>query len=112
MPLPLLNIDRVGARLTRSAFSIDRLCINQEDVEERNQQVGMMGEIYTRASTVHVWLGEGAPDTKLVFKYERRQAFMSKLSQMLGKWYSKKCVRALKIELSFDLRIPTGAENP
>jgi hypothetical protein len=37
---------------------IDALCINQSNVPERNQQVGMMGEIYASATQVLVWLGE------------------------------------------------------
>jgi len=37
---------------------IDQLCIRQSDVVERNTQVGMMGEIYTKATSVCIWLGE------------------------------------------------------
>ena len=37
---------------------IDALCINQEDVLERNTQVAMMNMIYERAGYVLVWLGE------------------------------------------------------
>lgn len=37
---------------------VDAICINQEDVSERNHQVGMMGSIYSFASSVRVWLGE------------------------------------------------------
>lgn len=42
-----------GTRL----FWIDAICINQQDIEERNQQVPRMRHIYFRASTVVVWLG-------------------------------------------------------
>ena len=35
---------------------IDALCINQHDVDERSRQVGLMGEIDSRASEVMVWL--------------------------------------------------------
>ena len=35
----------------------DALCVNQEDPEERNSQVSMMGDIYRSASRVLVWLG-------------------------------------------------------
>ncbi|PVH68561.1 HET-domain-containing protein [Cadophora sp. DSE1049] len=37
----------------------DAICINQEDVEERGAQVRLMKEIYRRATSVVVWLGEG-----------------------------------------------------
>ncbi|KAF5874775.1 putative heterokaryon incompatibility protein [Botrytis fragariae] len=36
---------------------IDGICINQDSIEERNIQVGMMGEIYTKCSQVIIWLG-------------------------------------------------------
>jgi hypothetical protein len=36
---------------------IDAICINQDDVEERNSQVSMMGDIFERAEHVYVWLG-------------------------------------------------------
>jgi hypothetical protein len=36
----------------------DAISINQEDVEERNLQVAMMGRIYSLATRVIVWLGE------------------------------------------------------
>lgn len=36
----------------------DAVCINQGDFEERARQVNMMGEIYSRAEVVHVWLGD------------------------------------------------------
>lgn len=37
---------------------VDALCINQADTKERNEQVSLMGEIYSMASPVVVWLGE------------------------------------------------------
>lgn len=36
---------------------IDAICIDQDNLTERSHQVAMMGEIYSRCSTVHVWLG-------------------------------------------------------
>jgi hypothetical protein len=36
---------------------VDALCIDQRNIEERNHQVGQMGEIYRRASQVLTWLG-------------------------------------------------------
>lgn len=45
---------------------IDALCINQSDVEERNQQVRMMGDIYTQATEVLVWLDEAVDDIEIL----------------------------------------------
>nr|OQO27261.1 hypothetical protein B0A51_04897 [Rachicladosporium sp. CCFEE 5018] len=41
---------------------IDAICINQEDLEERSQQVALMGKIYSTAVSVWAWLG-AADDT-------------------------------------------------
>ena len=43
---------------------IDSICINQSDIQERNQQVQLMGQIYRRASTVLIWLGEDVDNAK------------------------------------------------
>ncbi|TGO90736.1 hypothetical protein BPOR_0053g00270 [Botrytis porri] len=37
---------------------VDAICINQSDIKERNEQVTLMGEIYSLAKPVLVWLGE------------------------------------------------------
>ena len=39
-------------------FWIDAICIHQIDIQERNAQVGMMGDIYACAEKVIVWLGD------------------------------------------------------
>jgi hypothetical protein len=43
---------------------IDAICINQNDEVEKSQQVGMMAEIFTRASMVLVWLGPSGGDVE------------------------------------------------
>ncbi|KAI2621417.1 heterokaryon incompatibility protein-domain-containing protein [Hypomontagnella submonticulosa] len=42
---------------------IDTICINQEDLCERNMQVPLMKDIYSKASRVLVWLGDGNKST-------------------------------------------------
>ena len=37
---------------------VDALCIDQSNLEERNEHVKSMGQIYANASHVHIWLGE------------------------------------------------------
>jgi len=46
----------------------DSLCINQLDLDERASQVILMGEIYTRAQRVIIWLGEPADDSAIAIK--------------------------------------------
>lgn len=48
---------------TSSYWWIDQICINQEDVDERNGQVALMRRIYKRAAYVQVWLGEEGDDS-------------------------------------------------
>ena len=47
---------------------IDAICINQEDVEEREQQVERMGDIYRSARQVLVWLGTSSHDSALAIE--------------------------------------------
>jgi hypothetical protein len=43
----------------RHSIWIDAVCINQEDLSEKNKQVAMMSTIYTRAAHCVIWLGHG-----------------------------------------------------
>lgn len=44
-------------------FWIDYLCINQEDLHERGQQVNLMADIFSGATSVVAWLGPAADDS-------------------------------------------------
>lgn len=52
-----------GAPNAPTYWWIDQICINQSDVEEKNQQISLMRRIYKLASAVSVWLGEEAEDS-------------------------------------------------
>ena len=45
---------------------VDAICINQDDMEERSTQVQLMGEIYKKAASVLVWLGQADNDSDLL----------------------------------------------
>jgi hypothetical protein len=60
---------QIGWRL----FWIDALCINQEDVNERNHQVNLMSQIYSQARLVLVWLGPEADDSHLALSYVKNR---------------------------------------
>ena len=47
---------------------IDAICINQEDVKEREQQVERMGDIYQSARKVLIWLGPNSHDSALAIE--------------------------------------------
>jgi len=46
-------------------FWIDAVCINQADIQERSQQVLLMGDIFQGAQFVVAWLGEERDDSNL-----------------------------------------------
>lgn len=48
---------------------IDALCINQHDIDERNQQVRIMSSIYRSAKQVLIWIGESDDKIQLAFDY-------------------------------------------
>lgn len=52
-----------------SILWIDRICINQEDTDERTQQVGLMADIYSSALLVVIWLGPADENTQRVIDH-------------------------------------------
>lgn len=48
---------------------IDSICINQNDISEKNEQVRLMGRIYSSAETVWVWLGLESEDSALAMRF-------------------------------------------
>jgi hypothetical protein len=45
-------------RVFKRRIWADAVCINQEDMAERSQQVCMMRDIFANASQVPIWLGD------------------------------------------------------
>ena len=66
------NLYNALTRLRRSdkhrVLWIDAICINQEDIIERSDQVQRMRSIYQRAETVLIWLGESYDNSDLAFE--------------------------------------------
>ncbi len=50
---------------------IDRICINQEDIDERASQVRLMHSIYRRCRQALVWLGTGDSNIEAAFECAR-----------------------------------------
>jgi len=51
----------------------DALCINQEDNDEQGSQVRQMGEIYSKADRVLIWIGQAAESSsQLAYNWFRR----------------------------------------
>ena len=47
---------------------IDAICIDQQNLSERGEQVSKMGDIYSLANRVLVWLGLETPDSSLAMQ--------------------------------------------
>jgi len=60
---------------------IDAICINQESIAERSQQVPIMGDIYKTAQRVFIWLGKGTKDSNLAFEHLSQLAIKASTSQ-------------------------------
>lgn len=46
---------------------LDMACINQCDLQEKAEQVSLMGQIYGKADQVYAWLGESDPEVDDIF---------------------------------------------
>jgi hypothetical protein len=61
----------------------DALCISQDDLKERADQVRLMSSIYSQAEYVYIWLGEVVWDV-----YEAPEVLI-KIFERLYKFYDK-----------------------
>lgn len=70
------NLWRFLRRLRQSGRTgllwADALCINQNNVREKSQQVALMGKIYKSASKVLVWIGEECRASGLVLSLSNK----------------------------------------
>lgn len=67
------SADEVLRRLRRTDTEvnvwIDGVCINQEDLAEREAQVSFMHKVYASAERSFVWLGPEADDSNIAMQY-------------------------------------------
>lgn len=67
-----LNLEAALRHIRKSSHDIvlwvDALCINQNDVSEKNHQVEMMREIFSGAELVVAWLGSASEDSDLAME--------------------------------------------
>jgi len=59
----LLDLRNSGDRGAMSFVWADAICINQEDVKERESQVKMMRDIYRKAMVTVVWIGPAVEES-------------------------------------------------
>lgn len=74
---------------------IDALCINQNDISERNHQVQQMADIYSQAACVLVWLGTATQQSRTAMAhlrklkgmlYDKRKPSVSQMARSPNKW--------------------------
>jgi hypothetical protein len=71
-------LHRVRYRTDIRVSWADAICINQEDLQERAQQVGLMGSIFRNAKPVLAWFGPDDGDAEEVFALIRKTNTMFK----------------------------------
>ena len=82
-------------------FWSDTVCINQADLDERAQQVSIMGDIYRTASQCIVWLGR---------EYDGSDHAMS-LIKDLGQIFPKLGIQELEVRRLTEFNLPSK-ESP
>ena len=55
------NKDELHPVWKQEYWWVDAICINQEDISERDSQVRMMGDIFGNARRTLIWLGQESP---------------------------------------------------
>lgn len=68
-------------------FWTDALCINQDDIDERNHQVQMMSTIYKSASLVLVWLGVEHEEALRVIQTADPSALSAEVFDPEAEWH-------------------------
>jgi hypothetical protein len=61
-------LQQLCSRFSRLRVWLDYICINQQDIEERNYQVSMMDQIYRSADAVYAWIGPMTVDSEDFFE--------------------------------------------
>jgi hypothetical protein len=73
---------------------IDAICIDQTNIEERSQQVKLMGDVYSKAVEVLIWFGEASDDSHhaiqllnspQIRQINNKKASSSQVLELLGK---------------------------
>jgi hypothetical protein len=83
---------------------VDAVCINQGNIEERNHQVTQMGNIYSKASRVVVWLGESDASSSTAMGMLREAGLGKEFSVVYWRLFRNYSINALNDIRSIFLR--------
>jgi Heterokaryon incompatibility protein (HET) len=62
-------LQQASQKYLETPIWIDAICIDQRNDEEQNHQIQLMGEIYSKAARVLVWLGKSTPQEEVAFDF-------------------------------------------
>lgn len=96
---------------------IDALCIDQSDAEERTRQIGIMSQIFGRASQVVVWLGKDDVFTDIAMEalstgkhasWDRNIPLTNTIWQLCERPYWKRLWVFQELKLASDILLMCG----
>jgi hypothetical protein len=96
---------------------IDALCIDQSDAEERTRQIGIMSQIFSRASQVVVWLGNADVFTDIAMEalstgkhasWDRTIPLTNTIWQLCERPYWKRLWVFQELKLASDILLMCG----
>lgn len=62
---------------------VDAICINQENREEKSEQIARLAEVYSRAASVAIWLGNGDDSSKRAMAFAKQVVNMNELEDLV-----------------------------
>ncbi|PMD19522.1 HET-domain-containing protein [Hyaloscypha hepaticicola] len=98
-----LALAHLRSKVTTRILWVDALCVNQENLKERNHQVSLMQMIYTQAERVLVWLGRSAENSADAID------LLEKINQLVQQWKAWKALERL-LNRTYWTRIWIGQE--
>jgi hypothetical protein len=85
---------------------VDAICIDQTSTEDRNQQVRIMGDIYSKASLVLIWLGPATSNDAILFNILRQFEALRSMNQETQKYVSTELYQTLRGNHHFSVHCP------
>lgn len=91
---------RLRHRVRTCVLWIDAICIDQTSIGERNHQVALMGDVYSKASGVIIWLGEKTPFSDFSMELVSRYFWLlvAHVPKGLKEYLAQKEIRQLRSE--------------
>jgi hypothetical protein len=69
---------------------VDAICINQDDDAEKKTQVAKMEQIYSKAGTVLIWLGQSTPSSDIAFPFIEEMCQLRVFDSLLDHEHAEK----------------------